>query len=117
MKYLGISKMTANDKVPELTKSEFESFIKQGLVLVDFFAEWCMPCLMMAPVIDELSDKFKGKIKFGKVNIEDNQDLAQKFEIRSIPNLILFKDGNIIGRFIGSMSSEEFEEKLRKFLE
>ena len=60
-------KMTSNDKVPELgNHGEFENFVKEGVVFVDFFAEWCMPCLMMTPVIDELSEKFKGKITFGK---------------------------------------------------
>ena len=108
--------MTDNDKVPELTNGEFENFIKEGLVLVDFFAEWCMPCLMMAPVIDELSEKFKGKINFGKVNVEDNQELAKKFEISSIPNLVLFKDGEVIDHFVGSVSSGELEEKLGKFV-
>jgi thioredoxin 1 len=110
------SKMTVNDKVPELTNGEFEQFTKQGIVLVDFFAEWCMPCLMMAPVIDELSDKFKGKIKFGKVNIEDNQELASRFKIMSIPNFILFKEGKPMKQFLGAMPSEIFEEKLKEFV-
>ena len=74
-----------------------------------------MPCLMMSPVIDELSDKFKGKIKFGKLNVSDNEELAQKYGIRSIPHFILFKDGKIAEQFIGAMSSEDFEEKLKKF--
>ena len=108
--------MAINDKVPELTNGEFESFTKNGNVLIDFFAEWCMPCVMMAPVIDELADKFKGKIKFGKINIEDNQKLADKFGVRSIPNFILFKDGKIVGQFFGAMSAEDFEEKLKKFI-
>jgi thioredoxin 1 len=105
-----------NKVVPELTNGEFEEFIKKGIVLVDFFAEWCMPCLMMAPVIEELNEKFKGKIKFGKVNVEDNQQLAQKFQVTSIPNMILFKDGKKVANFLGSMSSEDFEEKLKKFV-
>jgi len=108
--------MVLNDKVPELSKSEFEDFVSNGFVLVDFFAEWCMPCLMMAPVIDELSEKFKGKIKFGKVSTEDNQELAQRFEIRSIPNFILFKDGKVVEQFVGAMSSDEFEKKLNNFI-
>ncbi len=105
-----------NDKVPELTNHEFEDFIKEGLVLIDFFAEWCMPCLIMAPVIDELSEKFRGKIKFGKVNVGDNQEIAKKFEINSIPNFVLFKGGKPIEHFIGSISLEELERKLNKFL-
>jgi len=105
-----------NDKVPELTNKEFNDFVKEGVVLIDFFAEWCMPCLMMAPVVEELSDKFKGKIKFGKINVDDNQALAQKFNIVSIPNFVLFKEGKPVEQFMGSMPTEDFEEKLNKFL-
>jgi len=106
--------MTNNDKVPELSNSEFEDFISEGTVLIDFYADWCMPCLMMAPVIEEISEKFKGEIKFGKISVEDNQQLAQKFKIASIPNFILFKDGQVSEQFMGAMSAEDFEEKLKK---
>ena len=102
--------------VPELTNGEFEAFIKSGTALVDFFADWCMPCVMMGPVVDELAEKFKGKIKFGKVNIEDNQVLASKFNVKSIPNLILFKERKVVETFIGSRSAEDFEEELKKFV-
>ena len=105
-----------NDKVPELTNGEFEDFIKEGLVLIDFFAEWCMPCMMMVPVIEDLSEKFEGKIKFGKVNVGDNEVIARKFNVSSIPNFTLLKDGKVIERFVGAMSSEELEEKLNRFL-
>ena len=108
--------MTTNDKVPELTNGEFEDFIRGGTVLIDFFAEWCMPCLMMAPVIDELSEKFKGKIKFGKINVGDNQEIAQRFNISSIPNFTLLKDGKVIEQFIGAISGEAFGEKLKEFI-
>lgn len=105
-----------NNNVFELTNGEFEEFVKEGIVLVDFFAEWCMPCLMIAPVIDELSVKFKGKIKFGKVDLDSNRDIAKKFDINSIPNLVLFKEGKPVEHFIGMISSEELEEKLRRFV-
>lgn len=104
------------DNVIELTDKSFDEFIKEGTVFIDFFAEWCMPCLMMAPIVDELSEKFKGKIKFGKINVSDNESIAQKFHISSIPHFIVFKDGKIIEQFIGAMSPEELEEKLSKFL-
>ena len=78
--------------------------------------DWCMPCVMMAPIMDELSEKFKGKIKFGKINVEDHQDIAQKFSVSSIPNFIMFKNGKQVGQFIGSMSSEDFAERLEKFV-
>ncbi len=108
--------MTNNDSVSELSGKEFENYIKNSLVLIDFYADWCMPCVMMAPIIDELSEKFSNKIKFGKINIDDNNALAQKFEIASIPNFILFKDGKKVDQFIGSMSFESFEKKLAKFI-
>ncbi len=108
-------KMTNNDKVPELTNREFEDFTKKGLVFIDFFAEWCMPCLIMSPIIDELSDKFKGKIKFGKVNVDDNPNLAHKFNIISIPNIILFKDGKKVEQIIGVMPLEELEKILKNY--
>lgn len=95
---------------------EFESFIKEGTVLVDFFADWCMPCVMMSPIIDELGEKFKGKMKVGKINVDDNQELAQKYNVVSIPNFVLFKDGEVIEKFAGAMSLEEFEEKLKKLI-
>ena len=105
-----------NEDVPELTKEEFDDFNKEGLVFIDFFANWCMPCLMMSPVIDELNEKFEGKIKFGKVDVEDNQELAHKFKVASIPNMILFKDGKEIDRVIGSISSDDLVKKLEKHL-
>lgn len=108
--------MTNNDSVPELTAKEFEDFTKKGLVFIDFFAEWCMPCVMMAPVVDEVSEKFKGKIKFGKINISDNETLAGKFNVSSIPNFVLLKDGKMIEQFVGAMQIEELEGKLRKFV-
>ena len=109
-------KMTHNDKVPELTNRQFNDFVKDKFVLIDFFAEWCMPCVTMGPVIDELSEKFKGKIKFGKVNVEDNQEIARKFNISSIPNFVFFKNGEPVKQFVGAISEEEFEERLKVFV-
>jgi len=100
--------------IPELSKKEFDVFISKGIVVIDFFAEWCMPCLMMSPIIEELNQKFNGKIKFGKINVDDNQELAAKFKVQSIPNLIVFKDGKQVNQFIGSSSAEDLEEKLKK---
>ena len=102
--------------VTELTNGEFEEFIKEGTVLIDFFADWCMPCVMMGPIVDEMDDKFKGKIKVGKVNIEDNQALAQKYNVSSIPNFVILKDGKVIDQFMGGMSADDFENKLKKYL-
>lgn len=106
--------MTEN--VIELSGKEFDNFTKEKVVVIDFYADWCMPCLMMVPVTEEIARKFKGKIKFGKVNIEDNQELAQKFNVSSIPTFILFKDGKQADQFVGSRSIEDFEEKLKSLL-
>lgn len=102
------------ESVKELTGKEFKDFIKKGFVVIDFFADWCMPCLIMAPIMEELEKKFKGKIKFGKIDTEENHNLVVKYQIRSIPNFILFKDGEMVEQFIGSMPAEEFEERLKK---
>ena len=99
-----------------VNESGFNDFVKEGVAVVDFFAEWCMPCVMMAPVFEEVADKFDGKVKFGKVSIDDSQELAQKFDVSSIPNFVLFKDGQVVERFVGSMTGEEFEEKLKAFV-
>ncbi len=100
----------------ELTTGEFNDFIKDGNVLIDFYADWCMPCVMMGPVIDDLSEKFKGKIKVGKVNVDDSQKIAQKYNIASIPNFVILKDGKVVAQFTGSMSEEELENKIKKYL-
>ncbi len=100
----------------ELTNGKFEDFTKEGLVLVDFFADWCMPCVMMGPIVDEMGEKFKGKIKVGKINVEDNSELASRFGVSSIPNFVLFKDGEKIEQFTGGMSADDFEKKLSGFL-
>lgn len=105
-----------NDKVPELTNGMFEDFVKEGVVLVDFFADWCMPCVMMGPIVDEMAEKFKGKIKIGKVNIDDNQELAKKHNVVSIPNFVLFKDGEVVEQFVGGMTADDFEERLKGFI-
>jgi len=108
--------MTCNDKVPELTNKEFEDFTNEGIVLIDFFAEWCMPCVMMGPVIDDLCDEFSGKVKFGKVNVDDNSELASKFKISSIPNFILFKDGKVVEQIVGSMNQEELGNVIKDYI-
>ena len=103
------------ENVADLSGKEFEPYIKHGMVLVDFYADWCMPCVMMAPIMEELSGKFKGKIKFAKINVDDNQNIAQKFGVMSIPNFVLFKDGKKVSQFVGAMAEEDFEKKLKSF--
>ena len=96
-----------------VTNGEFKNFIEKGTVAIDFFAQWCMPCLMMAPIFEEMSERFKGKIKFAKVNVDDNQELASKFKVMSIPTTIIFKEGKEVKRFIGAMQAEDLENKIK----
>ena len=104
------------EHVKELTNGMFDEFIKEGLVLVDFFADWCMPCLMMAPILDEVGEKMQGKVKIGKVDVGENQDIASKFGVSSIPNFVLLKNGKVVEQFVGSIPAEELEEKLNEYL-
>jgi thioredoxin 1 len=108
--------MAKKNVIPELSEKEFDKFTKDGVVLIDFFAEWCMPCMMMSPVVEGLNEKFGGKIKFGKVNVDDNSKSAHKFNVSSIPNFVVFKDGKAVEQFVGSISEEDLEEKLKSFL-
>ena len=103
------------ESVEDFCSKDFDEFSKKGVVFVDFFAEWCMPCLMMSPIVEEVSEKFKGKIKFGKVNVGENEDLARKFNVSSIPNFVLLKDGKVVEQFVGAMDADELEDKLKKF--
>ena len=95
-----------------LTNQNFKEEVKEGLVLVDFFATWCGPCKMMEPVIAQIAEQYKGKVKVGKVNVDDENDLAMKYQIESIPTLILFKDGEPIKTLIGLHSKSEIENMI-----
>lgn len=102
--------------VHELTSSKFEEFTSKGVVLVDFFADWCMPCMMMAPIVEELSEKLEGRVKFGKVDVGENQKIAVKFGVSSIPNFVLFKNGKVVNQLVGGMSAEELEERISEYI-
>ena len=104
-------------EVKELTENNFEEFIKQGNVLVDFYADWCMPCLTMSPIVEEISEKLKDQIKVGKVDVGESKEIAEKFGVSSIPNFILFKEGEQKDQFTGSMTAEELEEKIKSNIE
>ena len=78
-------------------------------VLVDFWAEWCGPCRMVAPTLEQLAQSLEGKVKVSKLNVDQNQEIAMKYNIQSIPSLVLFKNGNEVARIVGRSSKEKYE--------
>lgn len=104
-------------KYIELNQTNIEENIKEGVALVDFWAPWCGPCRMIAPVIEQLAEEFEGKAKICKVNTEEEQDLAQQYQIRSIPTILFFKDGEIVDQLIGATTKVALEEKINKYLQ
>ena len=106
----------ASENVVEFTDQNFESEVLNSStpVLVDFWAEWCMPCRMLAPTIDELAKEFTGKVKVGKVDTDANKDAAMKFGISAIPTIILFKGGQVVRKFVGVTPKKEFVAELQK---
>ena len=90
-----------HEKILTLTDKNFQHLTKNRVVLVDFWAAWCAPCRVMAPVLNDVASELTGNSQVGKVDIEQYQSLARRFKVRSIPTLILFKNGNEINRFVG----------------
>jgi len=103
-----------HEKVLTLTDKNFQQQTKNKVVLVDFWATWCAPCRMMAPVLNDVASELTGNSLVGKINIEQHQSLAQKFKVRSIPTLILFKNGTEINRFVGIKSKDFLLKEIAK---
>jgi thioredoxin 1 len=104
--------------VVELTDQNFDQEIGQskGAALVDFWAEWCMPCKMLAPVIDEIADEYAGRLTVGKVDTDANRQIAIKFGITAIPTLILFKGGQMVKKFVGLQQKRDLKAALDQIL-
>jgi thioredoxin 1 len=103
-------------KYIELDDKNFDSTVGKGVALVDFWAPWCGPCRMIGPIIEELAEDFEGKAKICKVNTDEQQELSMKFGVRSIPTLLLMKDGEIVETMVGASSKEAFAQKINDLL-
>ncbi|MDB5256394.1 MAG: trxA [Chitinophagaceae bacterium] len=101
-------------KAIEITDANFDEVIKTGQpVLVDFWAEWCGPCKMIGPVVEELAGDFEGKAVIGKINVDDNPAISARFGIRSIPTLLVFKNGEIVDKQIGAVPKTALADKIK----
>jgi len=97
-----------------LTDKNFDHQLKNKVVLVDFWASWCAPCKIMAPVLNDVAEELSGNASVGKVNVEEYQALAQKYQIRGIPTLILFRNGKEVNRFVGVKNKEFLMQEINK---
>ncbi len=104
--------------VKEINESQFEEEVTKSEipVLVDFWAPWCGPCKMLGPVLEEVAAANDSRLKIVKVNVDENPDLAQKFEVMGIPSMFLFKNGEVIDSFTGAMSKQALTEKIDKYI-
>lgn len=107
-----------SDNVIVITENSFAAEVLQSnlSVLVDFWAPWCGPCRKMTPVVEEMIAEFAGKIKVAKVNVDENQELSIKYNIRGIPSLLLFKDGRVVGTNVGMVTKSQLIDFINKNL-
>ncbi len=107
-----------SDKVVNITNETFEASVLKAdkPVVVDFWASWCGPCRMVAPIMEELANDFDGKVQIGKVNVDEQGELAAKFRIMSIPTVLVFKNGEVVEKIVGARAKEEFDELIQKQL-
>ncbi|HKJ40915.1 MAG TPA: thioredoxin [Sunxiuqinia sp.] len=103
-----------HQKILTLTDKNFQQQAKNKIILVDFWASWCAPCRMMAPVLNDVAEELNGNKRVGKVNIEQFQSMAQRFKVRNIPTMVLFKNGKEIKRFVGAKSKDYLLKEIAK---
>lgn len=97
----------------ELTDSNMDEILaSEGLVVVDFWAEWCGPCTRISPIVDELANEYEGIVDIRKCNVDENSDVCEKFGVRNIPTLLFFKGGEVIGKHLGTASKKQLAEKI-----
>ena len=103
--------------VVKLDSSSFDNFLNTDLpVLVDFWADWCMPCRMMAPVMEELAQAYTERALFGKVNVDENPQIASRYGIMSIPHFLIFKNGTLVEKIVGAVGRDPLENAIKKYL-
>ena len=104
-----------SENVKEITDAVFEEAVKSGVVLVDFWAPWCGPCRMQGPILEQVADAVAGKATVTKLNVDENPQTASKYGVRSIPTLLLFKDGKMVKQYVGLQRKDELTETIGQF--
>ncbi len=110
--------MADSENLLEITDGNFQSEIAgtQGLAMVDFWAEWCAPCRLIGPSVAQLADQYAGQVKVGKLDVDHNQRTAAQFNVRSIPTILFFKDGQVVDTIVGAQPKQMLERKLQEHL-
>lgn len=112
------AKMSENGKMAAVTDADFAQVVEgaEGLALVDFWAEWCGPCRIVAPIVEQLAEEYEGKITVVKLDVDENQRTTMRFNVRSIPSILFFKDGKHVDTVVGAVPKPHLERKIQQYL-
>lgn len=104
--------------VKTITEENYEEFVENNeQIVLDLWATWCVPCVYMDPIVESLAEEFDGRVKFGKINVEENKRIPSELEVQSLPSIIFIRDGDIVEKVTGKLDEEGFKEKMEKYFD